>query len=96
MFLKLYIGIFIILFSYPLALTVEFVMTEYNVSESDGTVEVGLEANGTSEFDYMVTLNIGDISTGGNIPLFICIICSYYNIIVFKHTCVRTYYIIHT
>ena len=94
MFLKLYIGIFIILFSYPLALTVEFVMTEYNVSESDGTVEVGLEANGTSEFDYMVTLNIGDISTGENIPLFICIICSYY--IVFKYTCVCTLYIIYT
>ena len=83
-----YIGILIILLSYPLALTVEFVMTEYNVSESDGTVEVGLEANGTSGSGYTVTLNIGDISTGENIPLFICIICSYY--IVFKHTCIHT------
>ena len=63
-------------------------MTEYNVSESDGTVEIGLEANGMSEFDYFVTLDIGDISTGENILLFTCIICSYYN--VFKHTCVCT------
>ena len=63
-------------------------MTEYNVSESDGTVEIGLEANGTSEFDYTVTLVIGNIGTGENIPLFTVIIRSYYN--VFKHTCVCT------
>ena len=76
----------IIIFSYPLVLTVEFVMTEYNVSESDGTIEIVLEANGTSQFEYSVTLVTGDISTGENIPLFTCIIRSYYN--VFKHTCV--------
>ena len=63
-------------------------MTEYNVSESDGIVEIGLEANGTSEFDYFVHLDIGDINTGENIPLFTCIIRSYSN--VFKHTCVCT------
>ena len=63
-------------------------MTEYNVSESDGTVQIGLEANGTSEFDYSVTLVIGNIGTGENILLFTCIIRSYYN--VSKCTCVCT------
>ena len=53
-----------ILFSYQLVLIVEFVMTEYNVSESDGTVEIVLEANGTSQFEYSVTLSIGVNTTG--------------------------------
>ena len=66
--------LFIIL--YPLVLIVEFVMTEFNVSESHGTVEIVLEANGTSQFDYSVTLSIGDIGTGENITMSICIICS--------------------
>ena len=39
-------------------------MTEYNVSESDGTVEVVLVANGTSEFDYTVNLTVYDVTTG--------------------------------
>ena len=52
-------------------------MTEYNVSESDGTVEIGLEANGTSEFDYFVTLEIGDISTGEN-QAYMCLHIIYY------------------
>ena len=63
-------------------------MTEFNVSESDGTVEIVLEANGTSQFDYFVTLSIGDIGTGENITLFTCIICSYYNVI--WHACIYT------
>ena len=45
-------------------------MTEFNVSESDGTVEIALEANGTSQFDYFVRLSIGDISTGENLTSF--------------------------
>ena len=81
-----------ILSLYPLVLIVEFVMTEFNVSENDGTVEIVLEANGTSQFDYFVTLSIGDIGTGENITLSICIICSYYN--VFKHACIYTF--VHT
>ena len=65
-----------ILLSYPLELIVEFVMTEFNVSESDGTVEIVLEANGTSQFDFFVNVSIGVISTGENMTRFICIICS--------------------
>ena len=56
-------------------------MTEFNVTESDGTIEIVLEANGTSQFDYYVNLSIGDIGTGESITLSISIICSYYNIL---------------
>ena len=63
-------------------------MTEFNVSESDGTIEIVLEANGTSQFDYYVNLTIGDIGTGENITLSICNICSYYNVI--QHACMYT------
>ena len=45
-------------------LSVEFAMNEYNVSESNGTVEVVLVANGTSEFDYTVNLTVYDVTTG--------------------------------
>ena len=39
-------------------------MTEFNVSESDGTVEVAFAANGMAEFDYTVNLTVNDITTG--------------------------------
>ena len=45
-------------------ITVEFNISEYNVSESQVTVLLQLEANDTSEFDYVVTLKLSDISTG--------------------------------
>ena len=45
-------------------INVEFNITEYNVSESEDSVMIQLVANETSEFDYIVTLMLTDISTG--------------------------------
>ena len=67
----------------------EFVHTEYSVSESDGTVEILLETNGTSQFDFFVNLSIGDISTGENLTLFAFINCYQYN--VFLHACMHVF-----
>ena len=50
--------------SYRVVINVEFDIPEYNVSESEQTVLLQLEANETSEFDYIVTLMLTDISTG--------------------------------
>ena len=47
-------------------------MTEYNVSESNGTVEVVLVANGTSEFDYTVNLTVYDVTTGEHVCVCVC------------------------
>ena len=45
-------------------INVELIFTEYNVSESEQIVLLHLVTNGTSEFDYIVTLTLIDISTG--------------------------------
>ena len=42
----------------------EFQVSELNVSEAMGTVEVTVIANGTSEFDYTVNLTISANTTG--------------------------------
>ena len=58
-------------------------MTEFNVSESDGTVEIVLEANGTSQFEYSITLVIGDNTTGEHCDLDLYAL--EHNNIVFNH-----------
>ena len=45
-------------------------MAEYNVSESVGTVEVVLVANGMSDFNYTVNLTVYDVTTG---EFFLCV-----------------------
>ena len=45
-------------------INVEFNITEYNVNESEQTVMLHIVANETSQFDYIVTLMLTDISTG--------------------------------
>ena len=47
-----------------LVLSVEFQSIEYNVDERNGTLEIVLIANTTSEFDYTVALIARDITTG--------------------------------
>ena len=48
-------------------------MTEYNVGESDGTVEVVLVANGTSDFNYTVNLTVYDVTTGELVHVCVCV-----------------------
>ena len=51
-------------------------MSEFNVGESDGTVEVALTANGMAEFDYTVNLTVNDITTG--VCVCVCVfVCVY-------------------
>ena len=45
-------------------INVVFNITEYNVSESVETVILHIVANGTSSFDYTVTLMLTNINTG--------------------------------
>ena len=48
----------------PVVINVEFNIPEYNAIESEQTVMLHLVANGTSSFDYIVTLMLNNISTG--------------------------------
>ena len=68
-------------------------MTEYNVSESIGTVEVMLAANGTSDFNYTVNLTVYDLTTGECACVRACVcvrarVCVH----VFTYTCVFVCY----